>query len=155
MDWFFNLLPTLRSRLYAISAVMGVLMVGLVLLMLQGTRQQLDSLRSVYEERVVPLRALKVVSDAYAVNIVDTCHKVRNGVVGWEEGVKAVTDARSLVNNAWKRTWPMRGFSSGFLSSMNHTRPPGSSTSRSFTCRRPGLVNFNASPPSLCTVRTR
>jgi methyl-accepting chemotaxis protein len=103
MDWFFNLLPTLRARLYAISAVMGVLMVALVLLMLMGTRQQLSALQSVYEDRVVPLRTLKIVGDAYAVNIVDTCHKVRNGVVGWEDGIKAVTSARELVAAEWKR----------------------------------------------------
>ena len=102
MDWFFNLLPTLRARLYAISAVMGVLMVVLVLMMLNGMRLQLGALQSVYEDRVVPLRQLKVVGDSYAVNIVDTCHKVRNGVVGWEDGIKMISGARALVDKEWK-----------------------------------------------------
>ncbi|RVT87657.1 methyl-accepting chemotaxis protein [Inhella crocodyli] len=103
MDWFFNLVPTLRARLYAISTVMGVLMVVLVLVMLDGMSRQLDALQSVYADRVVPLRQLKVVGDSYAVSIVDTCHKVRNGVVGWEEGSKAVTGARDLLNREWKQ----------------------------------------------------
>jgi methyl-accepting chemotaxis protein/methyl-accepting chemotaxis protein-1 (serine sensor receptor) len=102
MDWFFNRLPTLRSRLYAISVSMGVLMVALVLMMLSSTSQQLEALRSVYENRVLPLTQIKRMADAYSVNIVDTCHKVRNGVVGWQDGIKAVKEARETAEREWK-----------------------------------------------------
>ena len=53
-----------------------------------------DGLNTVYSDRVVPLRDLKVVADMFAVNIVDTAHKVRNGNLDWSAGHKAVDEAR-------------------------------------------------------------
>ena len=38
-------------------------------------------LNTVYQDRVVPLKQIKLVSDAYAINIVDTAHKVRDGAM--------------------------------------------------------------------------
>jgi methyl-accepting chemotaxis protein len=102
MDWFFNRLTTLRSRLYAISLLMGVLMVALVMLMLSATSQQVEALRSVYENRVLPLKQIKLMADAYSVNILDTCHKVRNGVVSWKDGVQSVKQAREVAEREWK-----------------------------------------------------
>lgn len=43
---------------------------------------------SVYNDRVVPLKQLKEISDAYAVNIVDCSHKVRNGNITWQRFLK-------------------------------------------------------------------
>jgi len=61
-----------------------------------------DGLRSVYDDRVVPLRDLKTVADAYAVNIVDTAHKVRNGNIEAARGVASVAEARQAIERAWK-----------------------------------------------------
>ncbi len=102
MEWFFKLVPTLGGRLLALAAVMAVLMSTLVLLLLAEMRSETEAFRSVYEDRVVPLGQLKAVSDAYAVNIVDTVHKVRSGAVSWEQGAKRVDDAKSIVATEWK-----------------------------------------------------
>lgn len=61
-----------------------------------------DKLRSVVEVRVAPMADLKVVSDMYAVNIVDTSHKVRNGGMSFEDGAKAATEARDEVAKRWR-----------------------------------------------------
>ncbi|HEY8565487.1 MAG TPA: methyl-accepting chemotaxis protein [Beijerinckiaceae bacterium] len=59
-------------------------------------------LKGLHDDRIVAMRDLKVVSDMYAVNIVDIAHKVRNGNLGWGEGVKAVGEARTLLQKHWK-----------------------------------------------------
>jgi methyl-accepting chemotaxis protein len=59
-------------------------------------------LETVFNDSVKPLRELKTVSDLYAVNIVDTAHKVRNGNLGWDEGEKRVASASSAVARAWQ-----------------------------------------------------
>lgn len=59
-------------------------------------------LQTVYNDRVVPLRDLKTISDLYAVNVVDTAHKVRNGGMQWDKGLQAVTDAQAQVTQVWK-----------------------------------------------------
>jgi methyl-accepting chemotaxis protein len=46
----------------------------------------LGGLRSIHDDRVTALRDLKVVSDMYAVNIVDASHKVRNGNIDGRRG---------------------------------------------------------------------
>jgi methyl-accepting chemotaxis protein len=56
----------------------------------------------VYKDRVVPLKDLKVIADMYAVNIVDTSHKVRNGNLNWDQGRKNVDDAIKTIAEKWK-----------------------------------------------------
>ena len=59
-------------------------------------------MRTVYLDRVVPLRDLKTIADSYAVDVVDTAHKVRNGNIDWAAGVKSVEEARKTIANTWK-----------------------------------------------------
>jgi methyl-accepting chemotaxis protein len=61
-----------------------------------------DGLYTVFKDRVEPLKGLKSISDLYAVNIVDTAHKVRNGNIDWNAGVKAVAEANDNVGKLWK-----------------------------------------------------
>jgi methyl-accepting chemotaxis protein len=61
-----------------------------------------EGTKTMYEDRVVCLRQLKVVADAYAVDIVDTAHKVRAGTVSWDEGVRRVDAARASIGETWR-----------------------------------------------------
>jgi methyl-accepting chemotaxis protein len=45
---------------------------------------------------------LKIVADMYAVNIVDTTHKVRNGNLSSEEGIKNIRGALKNIPDQWK-----------------------------------------------------
>ncbi len=90
-----------RTRL---MALVGFLSLVAILIGLNGVRSlsaEVSSLRTVYELRVVPIRDLKVISDMYAVNIVDATHKVRNGNFTWAEGRKSVADAESQITSKW------------------------------------------------------
>ncbi|WP_051960318.1 methyl-accepting chemotaxis protein [Devosia riboflavina] len=66
-----------------------------------GMAQMADGMTSVYDDRVVPLEQLKQISDAYAVNIVDTTHKVRAGTMGWAAGVESVDGAVAIIEREW------------------------------------------------------
>ena len=57
---------------------------------------------SLYENRVVAIEQLKRVADMYAVNIVDTSHKVRNGNMTWAEGEANVEVALKEIDTQWK-----------------------------------------------------
>jgi methyl-accepting chemotaxis protein len=72
------------------------------LLGLYGMQQVLAGLDTVYKDRVVPLQGLKEIADAYAVNIVDTNHKVRNGNLSAEEGVKSIERAEQIIHQRWQ-----------------------------------------------------
>ena len=94
----------MRSVKARLLAALGGLLLCVVALATSGwwaSRTADGGLQSIYGDRVIALRDLKVVSDMYAVNIVDASHKVRNGNVGWAEGSKSVEQARELIGKHW------------------------------------------------------
>ncbi|MDT8990881.1 methyl-accepting chemotaxis protein [Curvibacter sp. APW13] len=90
-------------------AVRLAFLIGLFLLFLlavgvlgmQGMRSSNQALEGMYQDRVVPLRQLKVVADEYAVNIVDTAHKVRDGALTSAQGLDNLSSARQRINAEW------------------------------------------------------
>lgn len=68
---------------------------------MQGMRSSNQALEGMYQDRVVPLRQLKVVADEYAVNIVDTAHKVRDGALTPAQGLDNLAGARKRITTEW------------------------------------------------------
>jgi methyl-accepting chemotaxis protein len=56
-----------------------------------------DGMTTMYFDRVLPLKQLKSISDAYAINIVDATHKVRNGNIAWSEAIRNYESASKVV----------------------------------------------------------
>jgi methyl-accepting chemotaxis protein len=93
---------TIKNTLLSALAMLG----GLLLISdasgLNALLNVKDGLKSVYDDRVVPLRDLKVISDSYAVSIVDASHKIRNGNTGWAEAVASVQNANVQISKNWQ-----------------------------------------------------
>ena len=83
---------TIRTRLFVLIVLMmaGSLAIGAA------------GLNSVYLDRVVPLRDLKLISDLYAVNIVDASHKARDGGMAPTEAARQVQEAQQRIQQIWK-----------------------------------------------------
>ena len=92
---------SVNIRLFLLVGLLSLVSIVVGLTGLRGMSQSVGGLRTVYEDRVVPLRDLKVIADLYAVNIVDMAHKVRNGNIDWAEAKKNLQDARSGINKTW------------------------------------------------------
>ena len=90
------------TRLYALIGFLSVLLILIGYIGLRSAKLSDDGLDTVYNDRVVPLKGLKVIADMYAVNIVDTSHKVRNGNLNWVEGRKNVDAAMETIAKEWK-----------------------------------------------------
>jgi methyl-accepting chemotaxis protein len=90
------------TKLFSIVGLMSIVLVVVGLVGLYVSRSTNVSLDSIYKDRVEPLEQLKIISDMYAVNIVDTSHKVRNGGLNWADGRKNVDEAVKTVNDKWK-----------------------------------------------------
>jgi HAMP domain. len=76
----------------------SVLIAGLGL---WGMSSNVQTVNSLYNDRVVPLRDLKQIADNYAVNVVDASHKLRNGNISWAEASKNIADAQKLIHDKW------------------------------------------------------
>jgi methyl-accepting chemotaxis protein len=56
----------------------------------------------IYVERVVPLKQLKMVSDDYAISIVDSLNKVNTGLIEPSVALAEINAARARVNTTWQ-----------------------------------------------------
>ncbi|EHL22209.1 methyl-accepting chemotaxis sensory transducer [Acidovorax sp. NO-1] len=93
---------------FKISTRLAALLTALCLLVLLvgaegllGMGQSNAGLKSVYDDRVVPLKQIKVVADMYAVNVVDAAHKVRDGAMTPAQGLESLAQARKSVDANW------------------------------------------------------
>ena len=90
------------TRLYSLIGFLLFLLILIGYIGLKNDKNTDDRLDTIYKDRVVPLKELKVIADMYAVNIVDTSHKVRNGSLTWAEGRKIVHEATITIDKNWQ-----------------------------------------------------
>ena len=84
---------------FAILVTMVALMAGFGLLKVKSTH---DSITTIYEDRVVPLKQLKLVSDSYSAGMIDAANKVSAGILEPKAAVKSLDDAVALAATQWK-----------------------------------------------------
>ncbi|HLD65833.1 MAG TPA: methyl-accepting chemotaxis protein [Pseudomonas sp.] len=89
------------TRLLLLAGVLILCLLVIGLLGVFGMRASNAGLETVYNDRVVPLQGLKLIADRYAVNIVDTSHKVRVAAFTWEEGLRNVQKAEEDIRSSW------------------------------------------------------
>ena len=94
---------TIRTRLLLLVGVMLLGSLGTGAVSLVAQQSSLAGLHSMYLDRVVPLRDLKVVSDMYAVRIVDAAQKANLGLMSYEQAMGEVDKAQGEIDRAWKR----------------------------------------------------
>ncbi|KAA0700932.1 methyl-accepting chemotaxis protein [Neorhizobium sp. P12A] len=66
-----------------------------------GMNAMTESMKSIYDDRVVPLQQLKQVSDAYAVSIVDTTHKLHAEKLDWQQAATNIETAKHVISDQW------------------------------------------------------
>lgn len=92
---------TIRVRLIALLAGLAILIAVGIGGGWWGIVAMHETVTTIHDDRVVPLRDLKSVSDLYAVQIVDASHKVRDGGMTWAEGRKTVEGALAAIQTRW------------------------------------------------------
>jgi methyl-accepting chemotaxis protein len=92
---------SLRSRLLLLTAIPMTCLVIVSALAAWAVQDGTLALKSIYEDRVVPLKQLKTIADMYAVNIVDTAHQARDGAQTFEQAIASVDTARKTIAETW------------------------------------------------------
>ncbi|MBN8689423.1 MAG: MCP four helix bundle domain-containing protein [Armatimonadetes bacterium] len=100
MKWFKDL--SIKSKLIVSFGVLQAVVLILGIYSIHSIKEVDDGLMTVYNDRVVPLNQLKIVSDAYAVNVVDATHKVCFGGFTPAEGAENIANAKTLIDKNWK-----------------------------------------------------
>jgi hypothetical protein len=89
------------TKLFSAIALMAIVVLVVGGAGFNAAKKSHSSLTTVYKDRVQPLEQLKTVSDMYAVNIVDTAHKARDGTITWENARKNVEKAQKKIAEKW------------------------------------------------------
>ena len=91
-----------RTQLLLLCALFIALLMAVGAFGLWQALSQSGAMRSMYHDRVVPLRQIKAVSDMYAVNIVDTAHKFADGSLSASQARASLDQARATIDTEWK-----------------------------------------------------
>lgn len=92
---------TVRARLLLLAVVPLLVLIVVISMALSNASKLNDSFDELFTDRMQPISQLKVVSDAYAVAMVDALHKYRAGVFDEAALRKVFSDARSRGDKAW------------------------------------------------------
>lgn len=96
---FQQLKVSVRLAILAVSLIAMMIVIGV--LGIQGMHSAYLGMKTVYQDRVIPLKSLKVIADMYAVNIVDMAHKVRNKNASWNQGQQSIEEAKKRIETDW------------------------------------------------------
>ncbi|WP_404339698.1 methyl-accepting chemotaxis protein [Pseudoalteromonas mariniglutinosa] len=92
---------TLRSRLLLTLSIplLSLLVMGMFAwLQLSNIHQSVDT---IYRDRIIPLQALKVIADDYAVLVVDSINKANAGMITAEAAVINIRTATNRIDKTW------------------------------------------------------
>ena len=91
----------IRAKLIVLSFVSLVIVLFLGITSISKLEETNEGLKRVYNDRVLPLVELKNISEAYAVNVVDTAVKLRNNKISFEKCVTNISEAKDIINKNW------------------------------------------------------
>jgi two-component system, sensor histidine kinase and response regulator len=94
---------SIRGQLFFLVGSLLLILVGMSTVSVVQLGRANERLVAMYVQRLMPVQDLKVVSDMYAVQIVDTVHKVQHQAVTWEQGLETVRLAEVALNKHWRR----------------------------------------------------
>ena len=93
---------SVRVQLLALFGLM--LLTGAAVLTLDqfSLQEDIERFHSLRDESLTGLRLAKSISDAYGLDIVDTTFRVRNNLMGWDQGIAVVDTAQSDIKRDWE-----------------------------------------------------
>lgn len=90
------------TRLIWLVSLFLILTSAIALKGLHGMARNVAIVNSLYNDRIVPLRDLKVIADLYAINILETTRKASKGAISLPEASQAVRDAEQIIAEKWQ-----------------------------------------------------
>jgi methyl-accepting chemotaxis protein len=92
---------TVRARLFLLALVPLLVLLVVITLALSNASQLNQRFAELFADRMQPISQLKIISDAYAVSIVDASHKYRAGVFDENTFREGIRDARQRIDEQW------------------------------------------------------
>ena len=94
-----NLKITAKITLLVVLLVIVALTIGVF--GINNLKKVEASVETMYKDRVIPLRQLEKISNAYAVEIIDVSHKYEKGIIGQQQALSMLDEATKIVSINW------------------------------------------------------
>lgn len=94
--------PSVKASLVLLGTLMCGFLVVVAIAGLRGIASSNAGLETVYTDRVVPLKQLKAIADAYAVFIIDNINKANAGLITAEQASTGIADAMKIIQHNWQ-----------------------------------------------------
>ncbi len=91
----------IAAKLWLGYSVVAGILAGLALIQLSVLHDEEQQALRIFEKRMVPVRQLKIVSDAYSIRILFAARQVRGGTLESTEGLARVRAARRQAGEQW------------------------------------------------------
>lgn len=92
---------SVKARLISVLSALSFSIIAIAGAGYYAMSSSQGDIAEMHDDGIVPIMHLKALGDMYAVNIVDTSHKLRGGSLTWEQGQKALDDARKTIEENW------------------------------------------------------
>lgn len=93
---------TIQRKLFSCLVAFALSLVLLAALSFWNMSNSKATLDTILQDRLAPMRDLKVVADKYAVDIVDASHKARNGNFSFAKSAEKVQSGSRILHEHWK-----------------------------------------------------
>lgn len=94
---------SVKTRLLALITIPLIAFVAITLTSLNLMGTLVLGIKSINEDRVIPLKLIKSVSDNYAVKIVDDFHKFNADIISKAQLLNELEQAKQLAKSEWKK----------------------------------------------------
>ena len=94
---------SVRSRMAALTIVPILIFITTIVVSLSNMKALTSGIDTLHDDRVIPLKQIKVVSDNYAVNVVDLLHKYRAGLIESSSTLQQVAAAKGAAEKNWNQ----------------------------------------------------
>ena len=92
----------ISHRLFILVGFLSALLVGASAIGLRGMMLASSGLETVYQDRVVPLKQLKKLTDLYGFGAIDVTHKIEARAISWSEGRRILDVTLAEVEKTWE-----------------------------------------------------
>lgn len=92
----------ISHKLVIILTTLSIFLLAISIFGWHAIKLQHASIETIYKDRVIPLRDLKIIGDSYAVSIIDLTNKTNAGIISAEAAHGELTKAQQLIGAKWR-----------------------------------------------------
>jgi methyl-accepting chemotaxis protein len=94
---------SIRNQLIFLSALPMLAIILIISESLSSLKEADLGVASIYDDRVVPLKDLKIIADNYAIYVVDSVNKANAGTMSAPEALLGIRNAREEIKETWAK----------------------------------------------------